>query len=77
MDPVIAAQVRLEEAVHRLEQALAARGKDGLTHPAKIAADKAELESLRAERASLQATKRAAAERLDAAIGRLKGLIKA
>lgn len=76
MDPVIAAQVRLEEAVHRLEQALATRGKGQSGHPAKATADSAELATLRAERVTLQATKRAATERLDAAIGRLKGLIE-
>ena len=75
MDPVIAAQNRLEEAVNRLEEAVAARTQE--THDsqnAKLAVD-AELDRLRAECASLQTTKRMAADRLDAAIGRLKGLI--
>lgn len=77
MDPVVAAQVRLEQAVSRLEKALATRGKDG--HPgqeAQLAAVSAELERVRAENAALQAVKRAATERLDVAIGHLKGLIE-
>ena len=72
MDPVIAAQARLEQAVNRLEEAVAARGQD---EQASIKSANEELDRLRAECAALQTTKRAAAERLDAAIGRLKGLI--
>ena len=76
MDPVIAAQVRLEEAVSRLEEALA-RGTDGeSTQDTQLVAATAEIERIRAENAALQAAKRAAAERLDVAISRLKGLIE-
>jgi phage-related minor tail protein len=76
MDPVIAAQVRLEQAVSRLEEALAARGSDGhAVQDTQLAAVAAELERVRAENAALQAVKRKAAERLDLAIGHLKGLI--
>lgn len=77
MDPVIAAQVRLEQAVSRLEEALAAQGKDGsLAQNNKLAAVAGELERVRAENLALQAAKRSAAERLDVAISRLKGLIE-
>jgi hypothetical protein len=76
MDPVIAAQVRLEEAVSRLEEALAAYGDDGdKIKNTKFAAVSAELERVRAENAALQAVKRTATERLDVAIDRLRGLI--
>lgn len=77
MDPVIAAQVRLEQAVSRLEEALANRGAAGnaSTH-AKLAAINAELERVRAENAELQAFKRTATERLDVAIRQVKGLIE-
>ncbi len=76
MDPVIAAQVRLEQAVSRLEEALA-RGKDGdLEQSPELAAATAEIERVRAENAALQAAKRTATERLDVAISRLQGLIE-
>lgn len=77
MDPVIAAQVRLEEAVSRLEEALAAYGEDGdQIQNTKFAAVSAELERVRAENAALQAEKRTATERLDVAISRLRGIIE-
>ncbi len=77
MDPVIAAQVRLEQAVNRLEEALAAGGKDGQPgQNVKLTAVSAELERVRAENAALLAVKKTATERLDAAIGQIKGLIE-
>lgn len=77
MDPVIAAQVRLEQAVSRLEQALAAQGKvEQTSDNPKLAAENAELERIRAENSALQAVKRRAAERLDMAIKQVKGLIE-
>lgn len=77
MDPVIAAQVRLEEAVSRLEEALADYGEDGdQIQNTKFAAVSAELERVRAENAALQAEKRTATERLDVAISRLRGIIE-
>lgn len=77
MDPVIAAQVRLEQAVNRLEEALAAGDRDGQSgQNAKIAAVGAELARVRAENAALLAVKKTAAERLDAAIRQVKGLIE-
>ena len=77
MDPVIAAQVRLEQAVNRLEEALAKRGTAGNSSPnAKLAAVNAELERVRAENAELQAVKRTTTERLDVAIRHVKGLIE-
>ena len=76
MDPVIAAQVRLEQAVSRLEKALGAQGTAGQTSQnPKLAADNAELERIRAENSALQTVKRRAAERLDMAIKQVKGLI--
>jgi hypothetical protein len=77
MDPVIEAQVRLEQAVSRLEEALAHRGAGGSLNNdnAKLAAISAELERVRAENAELQAVKRTATERLDVAIRQVKGLI--
>lgn len=78
MDPVIAAQVRLEQAVSRLEEALAQRGAADNTssQDAKLTAISAELERVRAENAALQAVKRTATERLDVAIRQVKGLIE-
>lgn len=77
MDPVIAAQVRLEQAVSRLEEALAQRGADGKSpQNAKLAAVDAELARVRAENAALQAVKRKTMERLDVAITQVKGLIE-
>lgn len=77
MDPVIAAQVRLEQAVSRLEKALTAQGTAGQTSKnPKRAAENAELERIRAENSALQAVKRRAAERLDMAIKQVKGLIE-
>ena len=77
MDPVIAAQVRLEQAVSRLEEALAARGVDGQTSQnIKLAAVSAELERLRSENATLEAARRKVSERLDMAIKQIKGLIE-
>lgn len=78
MDPVIEAQVRLEQAVSRLEKAIAQRGATGGSSNngnAKLAAISAELERVRAENAELQAVKRTATERLDVAIRQVKGLI--
>lgn len=77
MDPVIEAQVRLEQAVSRLEEALAQRGAGGSPNNdnAKLAAISAELERVRAENAELQAVRRTATERLDVAIRQVKGLI--
>lgn len=77
MDPVIEAQVRLEQAVSRLEEALAQRGAGGSRNNdnAKLAAISAELERVRAENAELQAVKRTTTERLDVAIRQVKGLI--
>lgn len=77
MDPVIAAQVRLEQAVSRLEQALATRGIEGQTSQnIKLAAVSAELERLRAENATLEAARRKVTERLDLAIKQVKLLIE-
>lgn len=77
MDPVIAAQVRLEQAVSRLEKALAAQRREGKTSQnPKLAAENAELERIRAENSALQAVKRRATERLDMAIKQVKGLIE-
>jgi hypothetical protein len=77
MDPVIAAQVRLEQAVNRLEEALAAGDRDGQSgQNGKLAAVSAELERVRAENAALLAVKKTATERLDAAIRHVKGLIE-
>lgn len=77
MDPVIAAQVRLEQAVSRLEKALAAQGTaEQTSENPKLAADHAELERIRAENSALQTVKRRAAERLDMAIKQVKGLIE-
>ena len=77
MDPVIAAQVRLEQAVSRLEEALVARAEDGQSgQNAKLAAITSELERVRADNAALLAVKRTATERLDAAIRQVKGLIE-
>lgn len=77
MDPVIAAQVRLEQAVNRLEEALAARGKDDQSgQNARLAAVSAELERVRAENAALLAVKKTATERLETAIRQVKGLIE-
>jgi hypothetical protein len=77
MDPVIAAQVRLEQAVNRLEEALAAGGTDGQSgQDAKLAAISAELERVRRDNAALLAVKKTATERLDAAIRQVKGLIE-
>jgi hypothetical protein len=76
MDPVIAAQVRLEQAVSRLEEALAQRG--AANEPRlddSFAAVSAELERVRAENAELLVLKRTATERLDMAIRQVKGLI--
>ena len=78
MDPVIEAQDRLEQAVSRLEEAIAQRGVTGGSpnnDNAKLAAISAELEKVRAENAELQAVKRTATERLDVAIRQVKGLI--
>jgi len=75
MDPVIEAQVRLEQAVSRLEEALTKRATAGNSNNANLAAVNAELERIRAENAELQAVKRAATERLDVAIRHVKGLI--
>lgn len=78
MDPVIEAQDRLEQAVSRLEKAIAQRGVTGGSpnnDNAKLAAISAELEQVRAENAELQAVKLAATERLDVAIRQVKGLI--
>jgi len=77
MDPVIAAQVRLEQAVSRLEKALAAQGTAGpSSQNPKLSAASAELERIRAENSALQAVKSRAAERLDMAIKQVKGLIE-
>lgn len=77
MDPVIAAQVRLEQAVSRLEEALAAGGKDGQSgQNATLEAVSVELARVRAENAALLAVKKTATERLDAAIRQVKGLIE-
>jgi hypothetical protein len=78
MDPVIAAQVRLEQAVSRLEEALSQRGAAGnaSSQNAKFTAISAELERVRAENAALQAVKRTATDRLDVAIRQVKGLIE-
>jgi hypothetical protein len=78
MDPVIAAQVRLEQAVSRLEEALSQRGADAgaSSQNAKFTAISAELERVRAENAALQAVKQTATERLDLAIRQVKGLIE-
>ena len=77
MDPVIAAQVRLEQAVSRLEEALAQRGTDGnSSQNTELAAVSAELERVRAENAALQAVKRKATERLDVAITQVQSLIE-
>ncbi len=77
MDPVIAAQLRLEKAVSRLEQALASRGTDGQSSQnIKLEATRAELERVRSENAALQAVKRRASEHLDMAIKQVKGLIE-
>jgi chromosome segregation ATPase len=75
MDPVIAAQVRLEQAVSRLEEALAQRGAANESAPEEFASVSAELERVRAENAELMAVKRTATERLDMAIKQVKGLI--
>lgn len=75
MDPVIEAQVRLEQAVSRLEEALTKRTTAGNSNNANLAAVNVELERIRAENAELQAVKRAATERLDVAIRHVKGLI--
>ena len=76
MDPVIAAQVRLEQAVSRLEQALTTRGNEGqASQNIKLAAVSAELERLRAENATLEAARRKVTERLDLAIKQVKLLI--
>jgi hypothetical protein len=77
MDPVIAAQVRLEQAVNRLEEALAAGGQDSQAgQHVELVAVSVELERVRAENAALLAVKKAATERLDAAIRQVKGLIE-
>lgn len=76
MDPVIAAQVRLEQAVSRLEDAVS-RGEGAAAGPSsQVTVASAELERLRDETAALQAARRAATERLDVAIDRLRGLIE-
>jgi hypothetical protein len=77
MDPVIAAQVRLEQAVNRLEEALAAGGQDSQAgQHVELVAVSVELERVRAENAALLAVKKAATDRLDAAIRQVKGLIE-
>jgi hypothetical protein len=77
MDPVIAAQVRLEQAVNRLEEALAAGDQDSQAgQHVELVAVSVELERVRAENAALLAVKKAATERLDAAIRQVKGLIE-
>lgn len=67
-----AAYQRLEAAVDRLEAALAARGDQ--VHAERSRAD-ALLQAAQTERASLTEINRAAIERLDQTIGRLRGLL--
>jgi hypothetical protein len=77
MDPIIAAQVRLEQAVSRLEAALATQGADGRSsETTKLTAMSAELERIRSENAALQVVRHKASERLDMAIKQIKGLIE-
>ena len=77
MDPVIAAQVRLEHAVSRLEQVLTTRSIEGhASQTIKLAAVSAELERLRAENATLEAAMRKVTDRLDLAIKQVKLLIE-
>ena len=64
---------RLERAIGKLEEAVAARPSDGDGG----AAATAELESLRAENADLKKRTAAVTERLDSAIDRLKSVLEA
>lgn len=74
MDPVIEAQLRLEQAVSRLEEALARSGGDPADH-GRLAEIEDEVRRMRAQNAEFQALKSRATERLDAAIRQVKTLI--
>jgi len=72
MNTLEAACQRLQAAIDRLESALASR--DGRERGARARLD-ASLQAAQAERATLTEVNRTTLERLDATIGRLRGLL--
>lgn len=72
MDRLIAAQTRLEQALDRLSAALEKK----LGNNAAASAMAGEIERVRSENVLLRADKSEVADKLDAAIGRLKILIE-
>ncbi len=72
MDRLIAAQTRLEQALDRLSAALEKK----LGDRAAASAMAGEIERIRSENVLLRADKSEVADKLDAAIGRLKILIE-
>ena len=76
MDRLIAAQTRLEQALDRLSMALEKMLADRSSESAAASGMAGEIERIRSENALLRTDKSEVADKLDAAIGRLKILIE-